>query len=168
MSPCSQGNDNGVVIMNCIKNRQLHVFLKHFIFLKVIFKTDKSLLIIVTIIQSLINILLKDVWALDLRGWVSYSSIIIITSILFSHLLNWLSQLSRWIHAAGRESNTSLKERKNQKWGYLEKWGISEYNPWWAWKIALDNISLPLWLKEAFLWNEREMNEKVLLIQLHL
>lgn len=63
-------------------------FLKYFIFLKVIFKTDKGLILIVTIIQSLINILLKDVWVVDLRGWVSYSSIIIITSILFSHLLN--------------------------------------------------------------------------------
>ena len=74
--------------MNCIKNRQLHVFLKYFIFLKVIFKTDKSLILIVTIIQSLINILLKDAWVVGLTAWVSYSSIIIITSILFSHLLN--------------------------------------------------------------------------------
>lgn len=69
----------------------MYFFIKKKIFpfsLWVIFKTYKNLALSVTIIQSLINILLKDVLVLDLRGWVSYSLIIIITSILFSHLLN--------------------------------------------------------------------------------
>lgn len=120
----SQGNDNIVMMMNCFENQQLHIISQIFYFsLWVIFKNYKSLILIVTISQSLINILLKDVWVLDLRQWVSYSLIIIITFyfpiyLIDCHTFQTDSHCWKKIEYVSERENKKIKNKK-QKWSYF-------------------------------------------------
>lgn len=94
----------------------------------------------ITVIQGLINVQFKAAWLLVLAGWASWSLIILITSSLFSHLVN-----------CHRSPNTSTALWEKPIYNFLS----TEKRPfrnktlkprWTEWKTSPWIISASFWI----------------------